>query len=382
MNKGRLYAMSSDAKSQKNKGSAGTSLHRSIYLQLLEEIQSGVYKPGERLPSEAALCERFQASRITVAKAFLNLQQDDLVTRRAGSGTYVKNPEEQTSLRFGLLIPDLGTTDIFEPICQGIMRSPAARSHSLTWGHHNVDEVNKLRATEQLCQQYIAQKVDGVFFAPTEYATGRDEANHKLASMLQRAGIPVVLLDRDFETYPERSNFDLVGIDNHRAGFVATQHLLQAGAKRIVFAVRANSAGTTEERMAGYREAMHRASANQCGTLVSGDFEDAKFVQQMMNKHKPDGIVCANDLTAARLMKTLISLGIKVPTDVRMTGVDDVTYAKFLPTPLTTLRQNTVEIGAVAMDTMLQRLQQPDLPVRDVVVRCELVVRESSGVSA
>ena len=99
----------------------------------------------------------------------------------------------------------------------------------------------------------------------------------------------------------------------------------------------------------------------------------------MMSKHKPDGIVCANDVTAARVMKTLISLGVKVPDEVRMAGIDDVSYAKFLPTPLTTLRQNCAEIGAMAMDMMLQRLQQPELPVRDVVVRCELVVRESSN---
>ncbi len=355
-------------------------LHRHIYQRLLEEIESGIYSPGDRLPSEAALCERFQASRITVAKAFQTLQRDNLVTRRPGSGTYVERPDAQDALKFGLLIPDLGTTEIFEPICQGIMRSPAARSHSLTWGHHNVDEADKLRATEQLCQQYIAQKVDGVFFAPTEFVDKRDEANHRLASMLQRAGIPIVLLDRDFERYPERSNFDLVGIDNHRAGFVLTQHLLQAGAKRVVFAVRENSAATTEARMAGYREALFRAEHHNGGssTVISGDFEDAKFVQQMLNKHKPDGIICANDVTAARLMKTLVSLGIKVPYDVRMVGLDDVSYARFLPTPLTTLRQNCTEIGVVAMETMLQRLQQPDLPVRDVMVKCELVVRESS----
>jgi DNA-binding LacI/PurR family transcriptional regulator len=99
----------------------------------------------------------------------------------------------------------------------------------------------------------------------------------------------------------------------------------------------------------------------------------------MLNKQKPDGIVCANDVTAARLMRTLVALGVKVPDEVRMVGIDDVSYAKFLPTPLTTLRQNTTEIGAVAMDTMLERLRQPDSPVRDVLVRCELVVRESCG---
>src|SRR6266849_4907503 len=91
--------------------------HRAIYEELLSEIQSGVYKPGERLPSEAVLCERFQASRITVAKAFQSLQRENLVTRRPGSGTYVEKPRQGSSHRFGVLIPDFGTTDIFEPIC-------------------------------------------------------------------------------------------------------------------------------------------------------------------------------------------------------------------------------------------------------------------------
>ena len=66
--------------------------HRVIYEQLLHEIQTGVYGPGERLPSEATLCERFQVSRITVAKAFQSLQRDHLVTRRPGSGTFVEKP--------------------------------------------------------------------------------------------------------------------------------------------------------------------------------------------------------------------------------------------------------------------------------------------------
>lgn len=357
----------------------GAPLHRLIYEQLLEEIQTGVYKPGERLPSEAVLCERFKASRITVAKAFQNLQRDNLVRRRAGSGTYVEKPTTQDSLQFGLLIPDLGSTDIFEPICQGIMRSPAARSHSLTWGHQNLDDADSLKAAERLCQQYIAQKVDGVFFAPTEYAVRRDETNHRIAMMLQRAGIAVVLLDRDYEQYPERSSFDLVGIDNHRAGYQLTAHLQRAGARRVLFAGRENSAATVSARMAGYREALHQGGGEFEGAVVAGDFESPKVVQQLLSKYKPDGIVCANDVTAARLMKTLGTLGVRVPEDIRMAGIDDVSYAKFLPTPLTTLRQNCAEIGVVAMDVMLERLRQPEMPVREVLVRCELVVRESCG---
>jgi DNA-binding LacI/PurR family transcriptional regulator len=352
--------------------------HRLIYETLLAEIQSGIYKPGDRLPSEALLCERFGASRITVAKAFQTLQRDHLVTRRAGSGTYVERPSQQDSLQFGLLIPDLGTTEIFEPICQGIMRSPAGKSHSLTWGHWTGHETDPMKSIEQLCQQYIAQGVAGVFFAPAEYAESRDETNRKMASMLQNAGIPVVLLDRCYERYPDRSQFDLVGIDNRRASYVLTSHLIETGAKRILFAMRSKSAATVDARVAGYRQALESLLDDRAGVVVEGDFDDPQFVQEMLDQERPDGIVCANDVTAARLMQTLISLGVKIPKEIKMAGFDDVSYAKFLPTPLTTIRQNCSEIGSVAIKLMLGRIQDPARPVRDVLVQCHLVIRASS----
>jgi GntR family transcriptional regulator of arabinose operon len=355
--------------------------HRAIYEELLGQIQSGAYKPGERLPSEAILCEHFQASRITVAKAFQSLQRDKLVTRRPGSGTYVERVAQESSRQFGVLIPDFGSTDIFEPICQGILRSPAGRSHSLTWGSSTGGSTTKLQLSESLCQQYISQKVSGVFFAPTEDTDTSDESNHRLVSMLERAGIPVVLLDRDFEHYPDRSNFDLVGIDNHRAGFVLTRHLLQAGARSILFAMRTNPASTVEARAAGYRDAIYVLNPDMKPVCFHTDFNDIGDIVRMLEQHRPDGIVCANDVTAARMMQMLVSLGVKIPQDIRMAGVDDVSYAKFLPTPLTTLRQDCAEIGAAAMSTMLDRLADQSHPVRDVLVRCELIVRASSGAS-
>ena len=353
--------------------------YRAIYEVLYQEITSGAYKPGDRLPSEALLCERFDASRITVAKAVQTLQRDKLVTRRPGSGTYVEKREQVPSRQFGVLIPDFGKTDIFEPICQGILRSPAGRDHSLTWGSILDGTSNQLQAAEYLCQQYIAQRVSGIFFAPAEFSAKRDESNHRLISMLERAGIPVVLLDRDVEHYPDRSNFDLVGIDNHRAGYVLTRHMLHSGAKRIVFAMRCHSASTVEARAAGYRSALLRLAPESRPRFFSTNFSDPAEIAAMLEKEKPDGIVCANDVTAAHLMKAMVPLGIRIPEDVRMVGVDDVSYAKFLPTPLTTLRQNCAEIGAVAMSTMLDRLSTPNHPVRDVLVRCELIVRASCG---
>src|SRR5687768_5651928 len=101
------------------KGSAPK--YQQVYQALLGEIQSGQWKRGDRLPSEAELGQRFGASRITIGRAVRDLQLAGLVERRAGSGTYIKGTPASSGLSFGLLIPDLGETEIFEPICQGMM---------------------------------------------------------------------------------------------------------------------------------------------------------------------------------------------------------------------------------------------------------------------
>jgi GntR family transcriptional regulator of arabinose operon len=101
-----------------------------------------------------------------------------------------------------------------------------------------------------------------------------------------------------------------------------------------------------------------------------------------MTATRPDGIVCANDRTAARLMHTMLRLGYKVPEDVRLVGIDDAEYASLLQVPLTTLRQPTREIGDAALNAMLQRVARADLPARDILLQCDLVVRQSCGTAS
>ena len=354
-------------------------LHRVIYQTLESSIRQGEFRSGDRLPSEAELCTRFGASRITVAKALQGLQQDGLVRRRPGSGSYVQLPEQASSYRFGLLIPELGNTEIFEPICQGIMRAPQARSHSLIWGHSAASEENHEAAALSLCRQFIEQRVSGVFFAPLEYTGSRDAVNQRVVQELQQASIPVVLLDRCYLRYPERSGLDRVGIDNHRAAFLLTQHLWQQGARRIVFVARKRSASTVLERISGYLFALHDAGSEFAGAAAFGDAESPMWVQQLLATQKPDAFVCGNDLTAARLMRTLIDLGVRVPQDVRLVGFDDVNYAQFLPVPLTTIHQNCAQIGQSAIEIMLKRLAEPQGAGTDTLVPFELVVRDSCG---
>jgi DNA-binding LacI/PurR family transcriptional regulator len=354
--------------------------YRRVFEYLHGHIQSGALKAGDRLPSEAELGKLFDASRITVAKAVLDLQRMGLVTRRPGAGTHVLAPHQSVGRTFGLLIPELGLTEIFEPICHGMMRSAFARPDALLWGNAATSLGEMAREAEQMLSSFIRQKVAGVFFAPLELSGDKDAANRRIARDLERAQIPVVLLDRCYMPYPERSAHDLVGVDNRRAGFIATTHLLRMGVRRVAFLGEMNSAGTVDARITGFHEALRKFGIHpEQEPAWRGSPQDEGLVRRMLEALRPEAFVCGNDLTAARLMQTLIGLGVRIPEEIRIVGMDDVKYASLLPVPLTTIHQDCAGIGMVAMATMLERIEHPELPVRDVTVTTSLVVRRSCG---
>lgn len=357
--------------------------YRQIVESLRANISAGHYRDGARLPSEAELVRRFGVSRMTVVKAMQQLQQEGLLVRRTGSGTYLAGGSATQNLVFGLIIPELGDTEIFEPICKGMAQSPDIQGHSLSWGHSLTGSANREEVAERLCQQYIDQKVSGVFFAPLEFSQRRDQINRRILKALGGARIPVILLDRCELQYPERSEYDLVGLDNRRAGYVMTNHLLGQGAKHIAFLAREGSAETVDDRIAGYRDALFAQDEKLSSYLVvRGDGADVPSIKRTLRESKIDAFLCANDHTAARLMHSLLSLGVRIPDDIRIAGIDDVKYAGLLPVPLTTFRQPCLDIGAAAVAAMKERISNPHLAGRSILLNGQLVIRSSCGAAA
>lgn len=335
------------------------------------------------MPSEADLVERFGVSRITVGRAVRDLRQAGLVERRAGSGTYVR-PEKQADagggLTFGLLIPNLGETEIFGPICEGM--SEAAGEHALLWGRASRDPELRAQEALRLCRQYAQRKVCGVFFAPLEHSPENTAVSQQIVTELDSAGIPVVLLDRCYLPYPQRSPYDLVGIDNRRAGYIATEHLLKLGCKRIGFWGYQYSAATIDARLAGYREALLAYGLQPEPSLIHRQQPTVEEVDRCMGTERAEAFVCGNDHTAGGLMHTLLSLGYRIPKDIRIVGIDDVRYASLLPTPLTSVRQPCRDIGVAAVSAMQERIAKPQMAARDVLLACHLIVRDSCGAKA
>jgi DNA-binding LacI/PurR family transcriptional regulator len=361
-----------------------TQRYQAIREQIRRDIEAKRYAYGERLPSDSELAERFSVSRLTVIRALRELESEALVRRRAGSGTFVREPQETTgdgnTRVFGLLMPDLGDGEIFEPVARAIARAGESLHHRLLWGNAAASQ-NKEQQAQELCRYLIERRVAGVFFAPVEHSPNQDQVNLRVAAELTSAGIPIVLVDRCIYRYPDRSGYDLIGIDNPRAGHRMTRHLVDAGCRRIVFASRPGSAPTVDARHRGYREALWSADLQSTPALkLELDRDHAATLREFLRSERPDGIVCANDLTAATLMHDLLRLGVRIPEDVKMVGINDVKYASFLPVPLTTLRQPCQELGAAAMSVMLDRIERASGgPARDVLLDCALVVRQSCG---
>jgi DNA-binding LacI/PurR family transcriptional regulator len=355
--------------------------HRRVFEHVLSDIESGRLKDGDRLPSEIELVEQFAASRPTIARALRDLQNLGLVERKVGSGTYVRRSQKTShSWRFGLLIPGLGSTEIFEPICGQLARLAQRQHHTILWGDfgdkHGVADPQLI---EQVCASYVRQTVAGVFFAPLELTEDKDRINQSVITSLETAGIPIVLLDRDIVAFPQRGHFDLVGIDNRRAGFLIADHLIRLGCRRIDFLARQDSAPTVMLRIAGYREALLSAGiALDPQWIQSGEPTDEEFVRRIV-AGGAKAIICANDLTAANLMRTLDMLGCPVPQKIRVVGFDDVRYAELLRPSLTTIHQPCMDIGTIAMQVMLERIENPTFPPRDILAQPTLIVRQSCG---
>jgi DNA-binding LacI/PurR family transcriptional regulator len=355
---------------------------KDIYAEILSQVEQGLWKPGDKLPTERELSERYGVSRPTVSRVLNQLRNLGIIDRVVGSGTYLTSPSgkrKAANKTFGLFVPGLGRGEIFEPICTRIAELSHEYDFSLIWGSipSDKDETTEDRLY-QTAQRFIDGGLDGVFLQPVEREKGLSNKNLRIASLFENAGVPLVLLDSDYLPYPERSGHDLVGIDNIQAGLVLCNHFLEHVPRRVDFLWRPNTAGTYALRLIGHREALQRAGIEPSRSFEhQGNPHDLDFVSAMVKGGAHD-IICVNDETAVTLIISLETLGYRVPEDVRVAGFDDLKYARLAHVPLTTMHQPCREIGEVALSAMLSRVANPALPPRNLTISAELKVRKSS----
>lgn len=349
---------------------------------VLELILTEKYRAGDRLPSDGQLVRQFKTSRPTVAKAMRQLEDRGYIDRRVGSGSFVLSSIQAKPSLIGMLTPEVGDAELFEPLCSEIAKSCQKVGLSLLWPDssiHREHSEHHEQIANELCRRYISQGVAGVFFAPVEFSERMVRVNQEIAKRLDDAGVSVVLLDRDLERVPNRSRYDWVGIDNFRAGYMQADYLLKLGCESLGYVSRIHSAPTIDLRIAGFQQALRAAGRGaSCENVFCGDVSDPAFLSEL-NPHHLDGLVCSNDTTACYLMATLENVGIAVPEDIKIIGIDDVKMAANAPIPLTSVRQPFRAMGQAAVTTMVGRIENRKMIARDIFLDLEIVPRASCG---
>ena len=272
----------------------------------------------------------------------------------------------------GVLLPDL-YGEFFSEVIRGLDVATRRRGYHLLVSSSHSDR----RETEAMLRA-MRGRVDGlVVLSPALGA-------RKLRSNLPEE-LPLVLLN-----CADHGAFDSIRIDNRGGAIAMTRHLLSLGHRRIAFVQGPPDNHDATERRRGYREAMRAGGAAASGMELPGDFrEEAGYraaPQLLTARPRPTAVFAANDAMAIGLLCAFRERRIRVPEDVALAGFDDIPIARYLTPPLTSVRVPIDELGACAVERMLELLEAAPAKrgarPNDVTLPTTLMIRRSCGESS
>ncbi|MDO5365670.1 MAG: GntR family transcriptional regulator [Streptococcus dysgalactiae] len=341
-------------------------LYKKIYHFIKEQIASGRLQIGDRLPTEKELSAQFSVSRITSKRALVELEQEGLITRSRGKGSFVaekqvKSPEANEDL---LLILPFASDYELGDYAKGIMTSIAETGYRL---------MVQLASTVRLD---TLSDYAGIIYYP-------EDVNHSIDFLFycDHHHIPLVLLDKSLDLF----QFPAVVADNKGGAYQLTQHLIDQGCDQIWF-VATESFGevsSVRDRYLGYLVAMAETSLpSSYFPKEKAETSDAylnRLVTVLSETTAPKtGLVVENDWLAIQLIQKSIQAGLSIPDQVAIVGFDNSQASRLLHPKLSTAAQDFYQMGQEAARLLLQKIESPQKAVTSCQLPVQLFIRESS----
>ena len=257
---------------------------------------------------------------------------------------------------------------VISKVLRGIQDGATNHGYSIIIANTDHQPERELQSIRTL----LSKQIDGlILVAPTLYT------NEHIA-FLKSFGIPFIFLMRK----NDHSEIDTVINDNYLGGYQSIAHLVSEGCRSFQILSLSNSQ-SSQEREKGYWQAFSdfkiSASPKQFHAVtpfVEAGYNAAK--QLLAQGVRFDALVCGCDTVAIGAMDALLEAGVKIPSSVRLIGYDGIDLARYLRIPLSTIAQPLYTIGLNGIEILLDRIRFPQMPVRKLVLKSELVVRRST----
>jgi DNA-binding LacI/PurR family transcriptional regulator len=357
-------------------------LYEQVERDIMRQIKEKSLKPGDFVGTHAELSKKYSVSIITIKKALLNLINSGYLYSRTGKGTFVAEMNEKkinfnSHKAIGLVLRDL-KHPYFSLIVHGIEE----RAYELGYNLLITSSSNSLEKEENQINHFLNLGVDGLVIASLSLQYRATDYLQKL----HNNNFPYVMV-----SYIHDPEYWYVGSNHELGGFLATDHLIRTGYKKIGYVHVGKGNLLSDVRKNGYMQALVEHDIPFDSKLVY--FLDKEMFDSGVDRFKlgedfgnsfiditdkPDAIYFYNDAVALGFEKAVMEKGIRVPDDVAIVGNDDIFNSNYASVPLTTIHQPADLIGKKAVDVIKRRIDGIDVENR-IVLKPSLIVRDSCG---
>lgn len=356
-----------------------------LHIQLLDElrhkVRTGAFNAHDRLPGEWELASELDISRATIQKAWQSAEEEGLIYRIPGKGTFVAAARlpETTRNAVGLVVPDFRGTFAVH-LLSGAERVLRKQGYSvqLASTEYDVREENRVLARMQ---------TDGMAGCMV-WAVRDTSGERRLPALAQT--MPIVLMDRPLAGIA----LPCVTSNNYMGGQQAMAHLLELGHQRIAFLARPHlELWTVAERYRAYQDMLRAAGETPLAPILIGDERElssytayihgddaalSPLVTLLRQPDRPTAIFAVNDWMALRALRAAASAGLRVPDDLSLVGFDNLDVSEYLSPPLTTIAQDADILGEETARHLLALINgETPNPVL-TMVPTRLIVRQST----
>ena len=352
------------------------------YQQLAEILKSEIThilrQGGDKLPTEAELSQRYHMSRQTVRHALQILEDDGLIHRRQGSGSYITEQVKDPSVRQIAVITSFLDDYIFPSVLHNAQSIFSQEGYStLVYATENRVSTEREILTRLLNENPSAILVEGS-------KTALPTPNADLYLKLREIGIPVLFLHG---IYSNLQGFPSMLDDNYNGGYQLCRYLIERGHSKIAGIFKSDDI-QGPQRYHGVVNAIRDEDLpipdqsfywyDTEDRLAMLEKNDLQVVDYFIRNRLPGStaVVCYNDEIANLLIRRLLENGIQVPKDVAVVSFDNSFYSSLSSCRITSLSHGEHNVGRVAAEALIQLFEGQE--VRSQTVPWVLMEKESS----